>query len=224
MQQGGKGVRLADDRVRDLTLQLDSFFKSSNPSLVDLHKILQVDQAAPSTAEAIIDLFTRSISRPMLCKALDKAAGFLQLDTDGNLAQTLAAIRLDPSAVERQNSNVLHQAIMKNYAHLFKLLLLSGCNPNSKLSDKKTPLSIAVVSNHIEPTRRLEYIRLLMDQGADPLLEDINSVTAFERLCGLGSFMLELSHSIRLFFFRRCRIELSKRVSLLPRPSPFHLS
>ena len=214
---------LADDLVQELFYRLENFFNGSNPSVADLHGILQEYQAASSTAAMIIDLFSRCLITPMSCIALDKAAEFLQLHMNDELARTLDSVRLDATANERQYATLLQTTIIRDFAHLFKLLLLSGCNPNSKLSDKKTPLAIAVVSNLVQPTTRLEFIQCLFDRGADPLLADIYGVTPFQRLCGLGSFRQESSRSTSTFFFSRCRIELSKGVCFLSRPSPFQL-
>ncbi|CAF4204757.1 unnamed protein product [Adineta steineri] len=58
---------------------------------------------------------------------------------------------------EIQKNALLHNAIMKDYEHIFLLLLKSGFSPNTLLSDHKTPLSIAVVSNNLSPTKQSNY-------------------------------------------------------------------
>ena len=85
--------------------------------------------------------------------------------------------------------NLLHQTVMKNYASLFHFLLEHGWDPNRVLTDQKTALSIAVVSNQLDPEQRLTYIRSLLDHGADPLIADGNNVSPFKRLCGMGRWI-----------------------------------
>ncbi|CAF4271382.1 unnamed protein product, partial [Rotaria sordida] len=64
-------------------------------------------------------------------------------------------------------------------------ILVRSFYPNSLLSDHKTPLSICVVTNAIDPRKRLEYIQLLIEHGANPIIRDVNNSSAFKRLCGM---------------------------------------
>ncbi len=122
--------------------------------------------------------------KPTISKLLDKTIEYLHLNNRENSYKITE---------QTENCILLHNAIAKNYENIFQLLLKCGFNPNSLLSDHKTPLLIAVVSNNIHPTKRLEYIQFLIAYGANAIIPDNANVSPFKRLCGMGRFMCQRS-------------------------------
>ena len=132
-------------------------------------------------------LHSNSLNKPTINKLLDKSIEYLHLNNDDSLL--------------KDSYYLLQNAIMKNYENIFQLLLKFGFNPNSLLSDYKTPLSIAVVANNINPLKHLEYIQLLITHGANPTIRDVNDVSPFKRSCGMGMFVFYRS-KIAGFIYR----------------------
>lgn len=183
-----KSPSLADQRLRDFGIQLDRFFKNSDQSSGVLNALYQEYYPSSSIYESIIYLYSKSLNKPTINKLLDKSIEYLNLNNDDNLLKIPDYLHRIKSNENTEDCTLLHNAIMKNYEHIFQLLLKFGFNPNSLLSDRKTPLSIAVVANNINPIKRLEYIQLLIVHGANPMIRDVNNVSPFTRLCGMGKF------------------------------------
>lgn len=167
-----------DARIPAITCHLKTFFNDSNTqSPVILKTILEEHYPSTSIYEIIISLYSNSLYKPILSKLIDQTVEYLYLNNNENNYQINEQIK---------NSKLLHNAISKEHEHILRFLLQSGFNPNSLLSDHKTPLSIAVVNNKISPTKRLEIIQLLIRYGANAVIPDNTNVSPFKRLCGMG--------------------------------------
>ena len=175
-----------DALLRDIGDGLDNFFKSSNQSFDILNAFFEQYFPLLSIRQAIIYLYSNSLKKPRISKLLDKTVEYLQLNNDGNLGKNPSCLQQIKFDEQREICSLLHYAIMKNYENIFRLLLKSGFDPNGLLSDHKTPLSIIVVTNNIDPPKRLEYVQLLIEHGANPTLPDVNNASPFKRLCGMG--------------------------------------
>ncbi|CAF0903743.1 unnamed protein product [Didymodactylos carnosus] len=82
----------------------------------------------------------------------------------------------------------LHDSVVHDCNHIFKLLLKAGFDTNVQLTtDRKTPLQFAVVFMTNDVSRRFYYVQALLAYNANLLVQDINNVTPFKRLCGLES-------------------------------------
>ncbi len=184
-----KSSSLADLRSREFGTQLDNFFRNSNQSTDILNALYQQYCPSSSIYESIIYLYTNSLNKPTMNRLLDKSIEYLHLNNDDTLLETPFDLQQIKCNEEIKDCNLLHHAITRNHENIFQLLLKFGFNPNSLLSDHKTPLSIAVVSNNISPVKRLEYIQLLIAHEANPLIRDVNDVSPFQRLCGMGKFV-----------------------------------
>ncbi|UJR10614.1 hypothetical protein I4U23_014811 [Adineta vaga] len=169
---------LTDQRIRDLTDQLNNYFKDSTQSTNILKAIFDDYHPSSTVHETILSIYSNSLQKPTLNKFLDKSIDCLHLNDDVQSNQF-------PNSTE--NCQLIHHAISKDYENIFRLLLISGFNPNDLLSDCKTPLSIAVVAGNLDQIKRLNYIRLLIEHGANPILRDVNNVSPFKRLCGMES-------------------------------------
>ncbi|CAF3390996.1 unnamed protein product [Rotaria sp. Silwood1] len=179
---------LVETRLQEFTTQLDNFFKHSNQSSEILNALFE--QYCPSSSsiyESIIYVYSNSLNKPKVNKLLNKTIEYLHLNNDENLLKTSYYLKELKFNEQTEQCNLLHNAIIKNYENIFQLLLKSGFNPNSLLSDRKTPLSICVVTNTIDPRKRLEYIQLLIEHGANPIIQDVNNSSPFKRLCGMES-------------------------------------
>jgi ankyrin repeat protein len=170
---------LTDERLQAIIPQLNEFFLNSTQSPDILYALFEQYYPLSSINESIIYLYSISLYKPMICKLLDRIIEYLHLNNDENLYKFNE---------QTDNCNLLHNSIIKNYENIFQLLLKCGFNPNSLLSNHKTPLSIAVVTNSIHPIKRLEYIQLLIAYGANAITRDDVNVSPFKRLCGMGRF------------------------------------
>ncbi|CAF3783344.1 unnamed protein product [Rotaria sordida] len=183
-----KSISLVEVRLQEFGTQLDNFFKNSNQSPEILNTLFQ--QYCPSSSsiyESIIYVYSNSLNKPRINKLLNKTIEYLRLNNDENLLKNPYHLKEIKFNEQIEQCHLLHDAIIKNYENIFQLLLKSGFNPNSLLSDHKTPLSICVVTNAIDPRKRLEYIQLLIEHGANPIIRDVNNSSAFKRLCGMES-------------------------------------
>ncbi|CAF4158904.1 unnamed protein product, partial [Rotaria sordida] len=162
-----KSISLVEVRLQEFGTQLDNFFKNSNQSPEILNTLFQ--QYCPSSSsiyESIIYVYSNSLNKPRINKLLNKTIEYLHLNNDENLLKNPYHLKEIKFNEQIEQCHLLHDAIIKNYENIFQLLLKSGFNPNSLLSDHKTPLSICVVTNAIDPRKRLEYIQLLIEHGA----------------------------------------------------------
>lgn len=169
---------LEDQRIKQLTQKLDEFFQQNNASKENLQDILNQHDQSLSTADGILQLYSKTQNKPTLNRLLDKVVQLLY--TDDMTHQT------DVFQQDTKQSTMIHHSINRDYPHLFKLLLQFGYAPNSLLTDQKTPLNMAVVNSNITVEQRLEYVRILIDHGADATIADERRVSPFTRICGLG--------------------------------------
>ena len=166
---------LANERIEEIISQLKQFFNNSTQSVEILITIFEqfYPSSSSSIYQSIIDLYSTYINKPSVNNLLDKTVEYLQVNSyhfDGQIP----------------NCDLLQKAVIKKNENIFKFLLKGGVNPNEFTPDHKTPLAIVVVKNDIHPSKRLEYIQILLKYGANPIPRDIYQVSPFERLCGMG--------------------------------------
>jgi ankyrin len=82
----------------------------------------------------------------------------------------------------------LHKACAENYVVVLRELLASATHPTEVLeyqsSDGWTPLHTAVFLNH------LQIVKILLENGADPLVVTSKGVTAFHIACSRGHVLM----------------------------------
>ncbi|CAF3641390.1 unnamed protein product [Rotaria socialis] len=186
LERHDQSTSLVEAKMREFGTQLDEFFKNSNQSPEILHALFE-QHCLSSIHESIIFIYWNSLNKPKINRLLDRTIEYLQLNKEENLIKNPYYLKEIEFNEQIKNSALLHDAIMKNYENIFLLLLKSGFNSNNLLPDRKTPLSMCVVVNNIDPRKRLNYIQLLIEQGANAIVRDVNNVSPFQRLCGMES-------------------------------------
>lgn len=169
-----------DVRIQAIIPQLKNFFNNSTQSSEILNTIFEQYYPSSSIYETIIYLYLNSLSKPTLSKLLDQSVEYLHLNNNDSSYQIIT---------QTENDKLLHNAISKDHENIFQLLLKCGYNPNSLLSDHKTPLSVVVVTSKLSPIKRLECIQLLIAYGASAVIRDDRNVSPFKRLCGMGKII-----------------------------------
>ncbi|CAF1550447.1 unnamed protein product [Rotaria magnacalcarata] len=161
LERHEQSTSLVEAKICELGTQLDEFLKNSNQSSEILHALFEQHCSSSSSIhESIIFIYWNSLNKPKINRLLDRTIEYLQLNKEENLIKNPYYLKEIEFNEQIKNSTILHDAIMKNYENIFLLLLKSGFNPNNLLPDRKTPLSMCVVVNNIDPRKRLNYIQL----------------------------------------------------------------
>ena len=158
--------------------ELERLFKEPNPSANDVLEKIQSLSPDLSPVDSLIFLYADWKYRPMTARLLNRVVQFLGVHLETQDSTFFRNGPVDPG--------LLHHTIVQNNGAMFQLFLRLGVSPNGFSKDGKTPLSLAVVSQPETNVQRLEYVRTLLEHGADPLLCDSRNDSPFKRLCGMG--------------------------------------
>ncbi|EGW06850.1 Ankyrin repeat domain-containing protein 36 [Cricetulus griseus] len=112
----------------------------------------------------------------------------------GNLKKVLKLLSknsFDVNDKDTRKRTALHFACFYGHLHLVHFLLFNDCEINALDKKKCTPLMKAVQS------RETEIVTVLLDQGADPNIKDINGESAIHQAVYVDS--LEIVRNLHEF-------------------------